>query len=120
MDRFIKLFHNIPTVFFIALILYFGQVVFVPLFFGLFIAMVLYPVCKYLEHKHWPRSVAIAASLFIVFVVFSFLVWLLVLQVQAFLKDLPTLKAKMSPSVIQLQQWIENNFNIPADQQTQV
>ena len=85
--------------FIIILLLYFGQTLFIPLAHGLFIAIVLYPVCKWLEQHHFSKSLAITLCLLIVLVLFAVLVWLLVLQVNAFRHDLPELKAKMVPSI---------------------
>lgn len=92
-------------------LLHYGSTLFVPMCYGLFIAIVLYPVCKWLEQHYFSKSAAIAAGLFIVMLLFILLLWLLVLQVNAFLSDLPELKAKIAPSVIQLQEWIAANFN---------
>ncbi len=94
------------------LLLYFGRTLFVPMFYGLFIAIVLYPVCRWMEKHGFPRSLAIATGLLVVFLLFAALVWLLIAQLNAFLNDLPELKAKLQPALTELQQWLERNFNI--------
>ena len=38
-----------------AVILYFGETLFIPLFFGLLIAMVMHPVCTWFEAHGWGR-----------------------------------------------------------------
>jgi len=93
-------------------ILYAGKTLFIPLCYGLFIAVVLYPVCRWLEQHHWPKSIAIAFSLLLVAILFVGLLWLLVLQVNSFGKDLQELKAKVTPSLNGLQQWLAGNFDI--------
>jgi predicted PurR-regulated permease PerM len=60
---------------------------------------------------------AIAAGLSIVFVLFAALITLLVLEINAFRRDLPEMRAKLEPALPQLQQWIENTFNISIDSQ---
>ena len=101
----------------ISVLFYFGKTLFIPLFYGLLIAIVLYPSCKWLEHRKWPRSLAIALGLSVVVLLFAILITLLVLEVNAFRHDLPELQAKLSPSLTGLQQWIELNFNITIDEQ---
>jgi predicted PurR-regulated permease PerM len=96
---------------FITLLLYFGKTLFVPMFYGLFIAIVLYPVCRRLEKHGFSKSIAITAGLLIVLVLFTVLVWVLILQFNAFMKDLPELKAKLQPSLTSFRQWLTDNFN---------
>ncbi len=95
-----------------VLLLYYGRTLFIPMFYGLFIAVVLYPVCRRLENRGFPKSLAITTELLIVFLLFTVLIWLLVAQFNAFLKDLPELKVKLQPALGNLQHWLENNFNI--------
>lgn len=95
-----------------VLLLYSGRSLFIPMFYGLFIAIVLYPVCRRLENYGFPKSLAIAMGLLIVFLLFVVLIWLLVAQFSAFLKDLPELKAKLQLALGNLQPWFKNNFNI--------
>ena len=97
---------------FTALVLYFGRALFVPMCYGLLIAIVLYPVCRWLERHHWPRSLSITAGLLIVFILFSVLVTLLVVQANIFGKDLPEFLHKLDPSLYQFQKWIESTFGI--------
>ncbi|MDP4285194.1 MAG: AI-2E family transporter [Bacteroidota bacterium] len=103
----------LQVIFFTAIILYFGRTLFIPICYGLLIAIVVYPVCKWLEQRKWPRSLAIAAGLLIILILFSALVSLLVMQVDIFRKDLPELMTKIKPSLLQLQQWIESGLGIP-------
>lgn len=102
----------IQLVLFSAVILYFGRSLFVPIAYSLLIALVLYPVCKWLEERRWPRSLAIAAALFIVVVLFGILVSLLFVQVNVLRQDLPQLLSKLKPSLSELQQWMASVFNI--------
>lgn len=95
-----------------ALILYFGRTLFVPMSYGLLIAIVLYPVCKWLENHGWPRSLAITAGLAIVVVLFGALVVLLIMQINAFRQDLPELTAKLEPSLAQFREWVQTKFGI--------
>lgn len=112
-----KLFSGKPTEWLLAsaiiiLLLYFGRTLFIPMFYGLFLAIVLYPVCRWLEKHGFSKSLAITTGLLIVFLLFAVLIGLLIAQFNAFLKDLPELKAKLQPAMVDLQYWLENNLNI--------
>ena len=102
----------------ILVLLYVGKPLFVPMFYGLFIAIVLYPVCRWLERHRFPRSLAITVGLTMVMLLFFLLIWILALQFSAFKNDIPELKVKIEPSLAALQQWISENFgvSIPAQE----
>jgi len=55
--------------------------------------------------------------LFIVAILFAAIVTLLVLEINAFRRDLPELRTKLGPALEQLQQWIQNNFNVSLEAQ---
>ena len=102
----------LQIIFFVGLLFYFGKILFIPLFYGLFIAIVLYPVCKYLERKGWPKSLAVTVCLLIVTILIAALVLLLILEIKAFTKDLPQLQPKISLTIQQFQQWLLEKFDI--------
>ena len=74
----------LQIIFFASVILYAGKTLFIPLFFGLLIAMILYPVCKWLEQKHFPKSVAITVCLLIVALFFAGIASLFIWQITMF------------------------------------
>ena len=101
----------------LLLMLYLGQVLFIPMFYGLFIAIILYPFCSWLQRHFFSKSAAIAVGLLIVMVLFLALLILLQVQLSAFRQDLPELKIKITPVVNDLQQWIYENLDVtPAAQ----
>lgn len=106
-----------PAIVCSAMILRFGAVLFVPLSYGLFIAIVLYPLCKSLEKKGMPRTFAITIGLSIVMILFGLLCWLLLLQLQAFVLDLPQLQSQLQPSLLSLEAWIEEHAGISVNDQ---
>lgn len=104
-------------VFISLLILYFGRTLFIPMSYGLFIAIVMYPVCKKLERYRWPRSLAVAACLSVVIVLFLALIALLLIQFKAFQDDLPRMKQQLLPSLSELQLWIQTHLGIDIGRQ---
>jgi predicted PurR-regulated permease PerM len=82
---------------------------FIPLFLGLLIAIILYPVCIWLEHKRLPKTIAIAACILLVAIIFGALSALFVWQLNTFSKDLPAIFAKLAEEVKGIQQWLLSN-----------
>jgi len=101
----------------IAILLYFGKTLLIPLFLGLLIAMIMYPVCKWLEDHRWRRVFSITASLTIVGLLFAGLFFILVWQFNMFSKDAPVILKKLDAVLLQLQTWINDVFGINTGEQ---
>ncbi len=99
----------IQLVFFIIVILYLGKTLFIPLSFALLIALILYPLCNWLEKHKWPRSFAIFVSLTIVALLMTGMFLLLLWQISFLKEDAPSLIEKLKSSAEQFQQWLEKN-----------
>ena len=102
----------LQVIFFAAVILYFGKTLFIPLFFGLLIAMILYPVCRWLEQRHFPRSAAIAVCLLIVTFLFAGIAALFIWQITMFRQDAPGLMKKLQTTTQLAEQWIRESFGL--------
>ena len=107
----------LQLIFFSALILYLGRVLFIPLLFGLFIAIVLYPICKGLERKGWSKPLAITLCLLIVTLLFTCLFFLVFWQLIVLKADAPAILAKLGVTMQQLQAWLAKNTGINANMQ---
>jgi predicted PurR-regulated permease PerM len=107
----------LQILFITGLILYLGKVLFVPLLFGLLFAMLLFPICKKMEKKGIPRSIAIAILLFFILILFVILIWLLIVEVSSFITDLPLVNQKLLSLFPSFNKWIESSFGISADEQ---
>lgn len=94
--------------------MYFGKTLLIPLMFGLLIAIIMFPVCKWLEKKGLKRALAVSVCLLIVTLIFAFLTALLVWQLIIFSKDAPAILAKLNESLNHFQQWLLLNFNMEA------
>ena len=105
------------VIFFTAVILYFGKTLFIPLFFGLLIAMVMYPISKWLEGHGWSKPLAITACLLIVTILFAALLALLAWQLSVFNKDVPAMLNQLEAVKQQMQTWMIKNFRVTTDMQ---
>lgn len=105
---------NLALFILVILILYSGRVLFVPMFYGLFIAIILYPVCKKLESHNINRTISIAIGLLAVTLLFAVLTTLLFLELNSFRSTLPQIQARLQPLLAQLQQKLSEKFEITA------
>jgi len=102
---------------FTILLLYFGRVLFIPLLFGLLVALITFPICKKMEKRGFPRGVSIAVLLTGIIIVFVALMWLLGIEINIFLKDYPLISKRLADLSPGVTQWIDRSFHIsPADQ----
>jgi predicted PurR-regulated permease PerM len=95
-----------------SLLLHFSAMLLVPLFFGLLIAFVLYPICLWLENHHIPKYLAISLSISIIIILFFLLVCILGWQIQIFSDELPEIFQKLKISLQQAQKWLQHDLNI--------
>jgi predicted PurR-regulated permease PerM len=95
-----------------AAILYFAKILLIPLFFGLLVAIVMYPVCKWFEKFGWNKSLAITACLLIVTIIFAALVALLVWQVKLFSKDAPAILNRLENGAVYFQNWLKESMGL--------
>lgn len=100
-----------------AVILYFGKPLFIPLFLGLLIAIIMFPLCKWLEKHGWRKSLAIAACLLFVTLLLSALFGILVWQLSILSKDAPAIISKIDAELEQLQSWMIQHTRLAGNDQ---
>ncbi len=84
----------------------------IPLCYGLLIALIVYPLCKKLENKKFPRSLAIFISVLMVVLVLCALLFVLYLQVRALNEKLPLLTHHLVVFLNDVQNWVLQNFGL--------
>lgn len=96
----------------VGLLLFLGKPLFIPMFFGLLVAIVVYPICKNLEKRGVGRSLSIGILLGLVTILAFGLLLVLFIQMQLFQKDLPDISTKLQPLLASFQDWLEQRFSI--------
>src|SRR2546423_9914609 len=98
-------------------ILHLGQVLFIPLFFALLIAILLYPLSRFFERHGLKKGIAAILSviLFIFFV--SAIILLFTVELAHFFKDIPKVQNKLLELIQNTQDWIADKYNIDNIQQ---
>jgi len=102
--------------FFIAVLLYFGQALFIPLSFAFLISFILYPFCRWLESKKIPRILAIFIGLLIFTLIVSLIFVLFVHQFSLFLQKWPALYEKILIDVNKVSLHIEEVFGLQLEE----
>ncbi|MBD0351385.1 MAG: AI-2E family transporter [Bacteroidota bacterium] len=97
-------------------ILYIGKVLFIPLFFALLIAILLYPLTLFFEQRIKKTPAAILSVLIFIFFV-GLLIFFFIKELLVFFKDLPLLQSKFLQEVQSVQNWIVLKFHINVSQQ---
>jgi predicted PurR-regulated permease PerM len=89
----------------------------IPLTYGFLLAIILYPICKYLEDKKWNRSLAILISLVLLLITASIVFLIFAMQMRIVNRELPSLMWRMEKSFPIVQKWLSGTFGLSADQQ---
>lgn len=100
-----------------VVLLYFGRTLFIPFLFGLLVAMIMHPMCCWLEKRNLSRSLAIAICLSVVIGLFFALLYILMLEIDAFSKDIPMILTRLASSLPPLQKWVHRKLFINPETQ---
>lgn len=107
-----RLLQTLLIVLVTGLILFLGSRVLVPLSFGLFISLLLYPVCSWLERKGIGRASAILISLLTLLIPIGFLVTVLILQILGLRDYFPDFQIKLLALANEISIYAEDTFGI--------
>ncbi|MGE5520545.1 MAG: AI-2E family transporter [Candidatus Dadabacteria bacterium] len=99
------------------LIMYLGKVLFIPLFFALLIAILLYPLSRFFER--WLRKAFAAIISVLLFItLLALVVYFFTRELISFLKDLPKIQANFNQLIQNLQEWVAFKFNVDTSVQS--
>jgi len=106
---------SLIALFYIAIL---GKSILAPLIFALLFAVLLLPLCAFLERRlKFPRSVASLVSVLLLVLSLVGLLYLVGSQVDSLADDWPKFKQQVLTSVDSLQHWISVKFHIRIKQQ---
>jgi len=89
----------------------------IPLAFSLLLALLLYPLAKWLELKNIPRSIAIIISIVLVIIALGAIGFVLTNELIGFSDEIPEITKRLQHSIAALQLFIEQNFEVSKDLQ---
>lgn len=103
----------------IAVAIYLGRNILVPLFISILLALILSPVSNFLIRKKLHHVVAILIPVIFGLIVILSLVYFLSSQASLFFNDIPALQKRFNELLEMMQHWVNKTFNITLWQQDQ-
>lgn len=104
----------------LTVVLFYGKELLLPLVYAAFFAMLMAPVCRWLEDKNVNRIIAVVICVFIVLIILLGIFAVIVGEVTSFTDDLPVIEKKLYEYISDLEGLIEKNFNMPQTRQVAI
>lgn len=97
-------------------VIHIGREILAPLLFSILLAILLNPVCNYLQRKGLNRVISIVLAMLAAFIVLAALVFFIGSQIASFKDSLPEIKTKFTQIFEQFVGWISDKFNVDTKQ----
>jgi predicted PurR-regulated permease PerM len=108
---------NLLFVILLAVLLWFGKTVLVPIMLGALLAMLMAPVCRSLDESGFSRALSSAICIFILLVAILAVLYIVIAQINSFSENITQLERKAKELIQQLQGFVESNFKIDKKEQ---
>lgn len=115
-----RLCFNLVSISLIAVAIYLGRGILIPLFFSILFALILSPITNYFIRKDMHRFLAILVPLVLGLLIISLLVYFLSSQISLFFNDVPALEKRFEELLYMAQRWINETFQVAFWQQEKV
>jgi predicted PurR-regulated permease PerM len=102
----------------LTVVLFFGKVVLVPVVFAIFFAMLMAPVCRWLDKKGLHRALSCAVCILILLSALLVTLAVTAAEVSVFAKDLPKVEEKATELIGQVQSYIGDKVGMSNEEQT--
>lgn len=118
-QNYIKFSVFVITSYFLVAGLYYAQGIIVPILFGGILAMLVLPICKFLERKKVSRGLAILCCLLLIISIIGGIIFLFTNQLAALASDFPFIKNKAMEKFSQFQIFIQERTPYSISEQAQ-
>lgn len=115
---YIRLAFKLAIILLVGFFIHIGKLVLVPLYFAILLSILLLPVANFFERLKFPRALAALLSVLLALVFIVAVVWFLSDHLTRFLSDIPSIKNNISEHFATLQNWVQQKFNVSAEQQS--
>lgn len=118
-----KIKHINRILFFILLVfilLYMGSAFLVPLVFGIFFASLMAPFSNILERIKVNRILSSLISTLVIFIVTGLILYILLLQINRFVIDIPQVREEVESVVLDIQKGIASMTDVSVEEQTEL
>lgn len=100
----------------LAMLLYLGRQLFIPISYALLISFVLYPMCKWMERKGFSKSMAILTGVSLIVIFFLLMLLILFWQFRVFLDEWPRLRVQLLSLEVDLNRALTDRLGFPEGQ----
>ena len=104
----------------IAVAIYLGRSILLPIFFSILLALILSPITNYFVRKDMHKFLAILVPLVLGLLIITLLLYFLSSQVSLFFGDMPALTERFRELLFMAQTWVNETFGIAFWQQERV
>lgn len=104
----------------IALLLYLGKSLFIPLAFSFLISFMLYPICHWMENKGINRTIAIGLPIVMLVVFFTTVGYLLIAFLLEHFHEMAELKPKILEALQSVHYYLAENLGLSAELQNDI
>lgn len=109
---YLRLGVTLITLALLALGLYLGKGILLPVFFSILLATLLLPAVNFLQRKRVGKILSISITLIITMMILGGVVYFLATQIGNFLEDIPVLMKRSKLLIWELQKWVNEQWNI--------
>src|SRR5688572_25096139 len=111
-NLFAKLVNPLLCFIIVLALLYVGQDILKPLAFSCLLALLFVSPCAFFERQGFPRGVAAMVIMLLGLIVFVIIFYFISNSIISFREDLPLMIKNIEESILQLQGWIQRNFDV--------
>lgn len=104
----------------LGFILYAGRGVLTPIILAFFIAIMIYPLYRWLSGKKFPTWLAIGICLFVLIAVFAGITWFITSQFSVLITDFPTIRKNVTLHLQNLSEWINEKTDFSTERQLEI
>lgn len=97
----------------LTIVLYYGKVILIPVTFAIMLAMLMSPVCRWLDHKGLLRVWSAICCLLILIVIFSAVTWIVAAQAMSFAQQIPAIENKIETFLHSVNIFLSERLEIP-------
>lgn len=113
--KFFVILFGLIMMFFVLII---GRSFIIPVLTAFIFALILQPVCRFLEKWKVPRGLSAMLSIILIFVVLFFTFYFISIQVGSISRDLTAIGTKFQGFIDEANQWLSDNLDIAEGQQS--
>lgn len=114
--KFFVILFGLIMMFFVLII---GRSFIIPVLTAFIFAIILQPVCSFLEKWKVPRGLSSILSIILIFIVLFFTFYFISIQVGSISRDLTAIGSRFQGFVDEINSWLSENLNIAEGQQTE-